>query len=277
MTMLPFERLRALARYDGDVDELVEEVADCLADFGSDPAQLVLVCRRLLAHHPANGALWWLCARVVGAADPGRAVADARAVRRRDRTAARLASVLPFPHDEPVAVVGWTPTVAAALAERPDLDVVSVRASHGARRAPIDRSVRFVEVHEALAVGCTHVLVEPRLAGAAAALVPTGTTEIHAALDAVLWLVTPVDRLLAGGLVAAARARLDAGARGGDDVGPGGGDPDGFGSVGSPVTDSDEWIDPAVAERIAGPGGLEEPARLAARIDCPAAPELSRS
>jgi len=56
--MLPFERLRALARYSGDDQELVVEAADCLADFADDPAQLVTVCRRLLAHHPTSGALW---------------------------------------------------------------------------------------------------------------------------------------------------------------------------------------------------------------------------
>ena len=31
--MLPFERLRYLARYSGDERALVEEAADCLADF----------------------------------------------------------------------------------------------------------------------------------------------------------------------------------------------------------------------------------------------------
>ena len=75
--MLPFERLRYLARYTGDDRALVDEAADCLADFDDDPAQLVLVCRRLLAHHPANGPLWWLCARVVGASDPAAAAVDA--------------------------------------------------------------------------------------------------------------------------------------------------------------------------------------------------------
>ena len=68
--MLPFERLRYLARYSGDDRALVEETADCLADFGDDIPQLVIACRRLLAHHPASGPLWWLCARVVRRGEP---------------------------------------------------------------------------------------------------------------------------------------------------------------------------------------------------------------
>ncbi|HKA94359.1 MAG TPA: hypothetical protein VKE97_11180, partial [Acidimicrobiia bacterium] len=67
--MQPFERLRYLARWsDEDDTALVSEAADCLAGFADDPAGLVVACRRLLSHHPAAGALWWLCARVLAAA-----------------------------------------------------------------------------------------------------------------------------------------------------------------------------------------------------------------
>ena len=61
----PFERLRYLARWSGeDRSALVSEAADCLADFADDirPGSSSS-CRRLLAHHPACGPLWWLCAR----------------------------------------------------------------------------------------------------------------------------------------------------------------------------------------------------------------------
>jgi len=259
--VLPFERLRALARYDGDDAMLVEEVADCLADFDADPTQLVLVCRRLLAHHPVNGALWWLCARVVGASVPARAVAEARRVRDRDRTVARLVSVLPFPHDEPVAVLGWPTAVAAALDERPDLDVVSVRPPRSS--APRPYGVRSIDVTEALALGCSHLLVEPLLTGATEARVPAGTAELRASLpDAVLWLVVPVDRLLPDRLVAAVRRVTDA-------------TDDPFAADDAPGAPG-EWLDVASVDRVAGPGGLESPERLARRVDCPAAPELTR-
>lgn len=258
--MLPFERLRALARYDGDDRMLVDEVADCLTDFDADPAQLVLVCRRLLAHHPVNGALWWLCARVVGSSVPARAVAEARRVRDRDRTVARLVSSLPFPHDEPIAVVGWPEATAAALSERPDLDVVAVRVP-GARPS----GVRTVDVTEAMALGCSHLLVEPMLAGAAEARVAAGVADLRWSLpDAVLWLVTPVDRLLPNALVAAVHAVVDAA----DDPFAPESD-DGAAAPG-------EWLEVASVDRVAGPGGVEAPDRLARRIDCPVAPELSR-
>lgn len=255
--MLPFERLRALARYDGDDRMLVDEVADCLSDFDADPTQLVLVCRRLLAHHPVNGALWWLCARVVGSSVPARAVAEARRVQARDRTVERLVSSLPFPHDDPIAVVGWSGTTAAALAERPDLDVVVVRApgSH-------PTGVRTVDVVEAMALGCTHLLVEPLLAGAAEARVPAGVDELRRSLpDAACWLVTPVDRLLPDALVAAVHDVVDA-------------TDDPFADPSEVVTG--EWLAVAGVDRVAGPGGVEAPDRLARRVDCPVAPELTR-
>ena len=95
--MLPFERLRALARYSGDDQELVLEAASCLADFAEDPAQLVTVCRRLLAHHPASGALWWTCAHVLAAGDPASGAREATDRLNRDGTASRLAEqVLQF-------------------------------------------------------------------------------------------------------------------------------------------------------------------------------------
>src|SRR5260221_5829266 len=93
--VLPFERLRALARYSSDDDTLVLEAADCLAEFGPDPTQLVTVCRRLVAHHPSCGPLWWLCARIVSTPDPEMAARAAARTLEADRSADRLAALLP--------------------------------------------------------------------------------------------------------------------------------------------------------------------------------------
>ncbi|MEX2256323.1 MAG: hypothetical protein WEC34_12855, partial [Acidimicrobiia bacterium] len=200
--MLPFERLRALARHSGDDIELVLETADCLADFGPDPAQLITVCRRLLAHHPACGPLWWLCARVVAAPDPVAAARDAGDRLERDRTAARLVSVLPFPHDDPIAVLGWSEVVGEALGERPDLDIVVVRTegSIGRMRARLltnDLRTRTVDETEAIAANPSHVLVEVHAASPTTALVPTGTGNLLWSLGrAELWLVAGVGRLI---------------------------------------------------------------------------------
>ena len=256
--MLPFERLRALARYSGDDTELVLEAADCLADFGDDP-QLLTVCRRLLAHRPASGPLWWLCAHVVGAAKPSQAAQHAARRLSDDRTATRLASALPFPHDEPVAVLGWPEVAGAALAERPDLDIVAVRNRVGDRtlRARLSRTelrVRVVDETEAMAVEPSHLLVEVLATSPTIALVPVGTTDLLWSLgSARLWFVAGTGRLLPERLFEVAQREVE---RADERVA--------------------EVLEISRAERVAGPNGLDPPERLATRVDCPVAPELLR-
>jgi hypothetical protein len=263
--VLPFERLRALARYGGDDLELVIEAADCLADFAPDPTQLVTVCRRLLAHHPTCGPLWWLCSRVVAAPDPGDEARHATRLLDSDRTALRLSSLLPFPHDEPVAALGWPEVTAAALAERPDLDVLAIRSRHGDRhlRARLTRAeqpVRVADETEAMALSPTHLLVEVLATSPSIALVPTGTGALLESLGpAHLWLVAATGRLLPERLFDAMQRQRDH-ADTFDAEDPGAAEP----------------LDVARAERVAGPTGLDPPARLATRVDCPVAPELLR-
>jgi hypothetical protein len=261
--VLPFERLRALARYGGDDRELVIEAADCLADFAHDPTQLVTVCRRLLAHHPTCGPLWWVCAHVVASPDPSDAARESVRRLESDRTATRLASLLPFPHDEPIAVLGWPETIGAALAERTDLDVLAVRAQGDrlarSRLARAEQPVRIVDETEAIAFGPTHVLVEVLAASPTTALVPPGTESLLWSLgDAALWLVTGTGRLLPERLFAALRSQVDDG----DSL-----------DADSPGV---ELLETARAVMVAGPGGLDPPERLATRIDCPVAAELLR-
>jgi hypothetical protein len=255
---LPFERLRALARYSGDDTELVLEAADCLGDFGSDP-QLLTVCRRLLAHHPASGPLWWLCAHVVAAANPTQAANDAARRLRADRSAARLASTLPFPHDEPIAVLGWPEVAGAALSERPDLDVVAIR-GHGGddglryRLPRIEVRPRVVDETTAMALAPSHLLVEVLATSPTTALVPTGTADLLWSLGAArLWLVAGTGRLLPERLFEVARHEVE--------------------RADDPVA---ETLEVGRAERVAGPAGLDPPERLATRVDCPVAPELLR-
>jgi hypothetical protein len=249
--VLPFERLRALARYAGDDTGLVVEAADCLADFAADPTQLVTVCRRLVAHHPSSGPLWWLCTQVLTATDPSAGARDAVRTLERDRTATRLASLLPFPHDDAIAVVGWPDVTGEALTERPDLDIVVVRTDYRRPRAA-DRRVRVVDQVEAIAASPSHLLVEVLAAGPATAIVPRGVAELRQSLEAAaLWLVIPVGRLLP--------ARL-------------------FEVLAPPATADGalEALEVAVAEQTAGPWGLDVPARLGSHVNCPVAPELLR-
>jgi len=249
--VLPFERLRALARYSGDDADLVLEAADCLADFSADPAQLVTVCRRLLAHHPSSGALWWTCAQVLAASDPAFGAREATRLLGRDRTATRLASLLPFPHDDPIAVLGWPDVTGDALVDRPDLDVVAVRPRHR-RLRPAERRVRVLDEVEVTAASPSHLLLEVLAAGSQTAVVPDGAADLRWALpEATLWLVVPTGRLLPDRLFDALDRQL--------------GDEDDVERL--PVRDAAE---------VAGPWGLDSPGRLGLHVDCPVAPELLR-
>lgn len=256
--MQPFERLRSLARRGGDDDAVFTEAADCLAGFGDDPAGLVMACRRLLHHHPASGPLWWLCARVLTAPDPTEMALDSWQLLDEDRTAERLASRLPFPHDEPIAVLGSSETIAAALAERTDLDAFLAVLDDGndhrfRRRAYGDHQLRVVE-HIPNGPGRpSHALVEARATGPATALIGAGATDRLDDLDArvSVWLVAGAGRVLPERLLKAMREASAAAAR-------------------------LEEVPLERFDRIAGPNGLDPPERVARRVDCPVAPELLR-
>lgn len=123
--MHPIERLRHVARADGaPVDEVFRAAAASLAGFSEEPASLVTACRRLIERHPENGPVWWLCSRVLTAADPGdeawRCLDDWVA----DRTPNELGHALP--DGATVAVVGSPDRLLPAFASRGDVTVVSV-------------------------------------------------------------------------------------------------------------------------------------------------------
>jgi hypothetical protein len=261
----PFERLRAIARHGGDDRLLVAEAADCLGEFDDDPAALVVTCRRLLHHHPERAPLWWLCARVLAAPEPSEAAWDAEAIVRDDHTADRLSGLLPFPADHPIAVLGWPEVSGAALALRPDLEVLVVRDDqHGragderwrARLARSDASARPVDLIDAVALEPSHVLVEVAGAGPEQVLVNDGTAEALATLarpGLLVWMVAGAGRVLPARL-------FDAMVR----------------TLGDPEDHGFELLDVQAADRIAGPTGLVRPDQLARRVDCPVAPELLR-
>ena len=259
--MQPFERLRAIARHGGDDRLLVSEAADCLGEFDDDPAALVVTCRRLLHHHPERAPLWWLCARVLAAPDPSEAAWDAEALMRDDRTPDRLAALLPFPADHPVAVLGWPELIGAACAIRPDLETLVVRGRGGddrwhARLARSDASARPVDLIEAAVLEPSHLLVEVAGSGLEQVLVADGTADALSTLarpGLVVWLVAGVGRVLPARL-------FEAMLRG----------------LGDPQDHGFELLDVQVADRIAGPTGLVRPEQLLRRVDCPVAPELLR-
>jgi hypothetical protein len=258
--MQPFERLRYLARWsEDDGPELLSEAADCLAAFGGDPAGLVVACRRLLAHHASSATLWWLCSQVLAAPDAVDASWSAWQAFTDDPTPSRLVSALPFPHDDPVAVLGWPDTIATGLAERPDLDVVAVRArgqgdqlSRRLRRA--EQPVRVVAEPELLTLEPSHLLIETSAAGGGRALVPFGAVDLAAAArthGTKVWLVAGMGRVLPERLFQSLLRSV------GED-------------------DDTEMLAAEQVDLTVGPTGLEPVAAFTRRMDCAVAPELLR-
>ena len=257
--MQPFERLRHLARWSGDGVELVSEAADCLAGFADDPAGLVVACRRLLAHHPTAGPLWWLCARVLTAPDSAAAAWEAWQRVHDDTTYERVAELLPFPHDGVIGVLGGPELAGAVAATRPDLDIVAVRRRSGdehlrARLARADASARTIDEIELAALEPSHLLVEAPAADPMRAAVPFGTRDLMGLVsDASAWLVAGVGHVLPARLFAPLAQHVE-------------GDQD----AALELVDVHDFL------RIAGPTGLDRPDTLDRRVDCPVAPELLR-
>ncbi|HTH04549.1 MAG TPA: hypothetical protein VL916_01715 [Ilumatobacteraceae bacterium] len=125
--MHPIERLRHIARSSGgDQRVLVQETALALRALGHDPAELVVSCRRIVERHPTSGPLWWLCAHLLTASDPGRAGRELAARIDADPTPEVLIEGLP--EGAAVCVVGWPDLAGEAALRRGDLSVFAVDA-----------------------------------------------------------------------------------------------------------------------------------------------------
>lgn len=220
-----------------------------------DPVALVTGCRRLVDRHPTVGAMWWLAARVLVAADP---LAEARAAAEEldaDPTARHLAVELP--EDATVVVVGWAEQSAAALRRRGDLDVLLVDAGYDAW----DGEVTYVSpagVGAAVAESDL-VLLEASTLGPTGFIAPAGSRAAaavarHAGID--VWVVAGAGRVLPGRLWEVIVARLDESA--------------------DPWDLPEEVVPLDLATHVAGPAGVGPAAEAPKRADCPVAPELLR-
>ena len=152
--MHPIERLRHVARADGaPAEDVVHAAAASLAGFAADPISLVTASRRLIERHPANGALWSLCARVVTAPDPADEAWRCLDQFVADPTVGELGHSLP--EGASVVVVGGPHRLVPAFASRGDVRVTAVDLegdAYGFERA-LDR-------HEV--AGCELVGLVPR-------------------------------------------------------------------------------------------------------------------
>src|SRR4051794_8349604 len=192
----PAERLRAVTRRSVDDDHLASEAAGALAAFASEPASLVVACRRVLDHHRALAPLWWVCARILAAPDAAQAAHTAERELDGDRTGDRLGATLPLLDEgEVVAAIGWPAAVDDALIERFDLDVVAIRVdganpTAALRRRRSDHAVRVVDAWDPTLTNVARLIVPALAIGPDRALVPAGTVDALATVTATeTWLV----------------------------------------------------------------------------------------
>src|SRR5438874_4139349 len=126
--MHPIERLRYVARAGGvDQGELVREAAAALSGLSDDPGGLIMSCRRLVARHPTAGALWFLCARLLTAADIRAEAWNATEALEHDPTPNHLVRLLP--EEARLTVVGYPELAALGLPKRGDVEVLAIDAS----------------------------------------------------------------------------------------------------------------------------------------------------
>ncbi|MGH9286680.1 MAG: hypothetical protein ACRD0V_00010 [Acidimicrobiales bacterium] len=196
--MHPIERLRAVARA-RDVEQtlLASEAASVLGSLAFEPMSLLTSCRRLIDRHPAAGALWWTCARLLAAAD---ARAEARTIALElDDDPARIDLSLELPEGATVAVIpdaaGGSDLAHDLAGMREDLEVV------GADRADAwsGRTVQGVLLVETGAAGPERFLGAPGMGQAMAEAREAG---------AAVWLLVAVGRRLPGPLFDALVGRL---------------------------------------------------------------------
>jgi len=195
----PIERLRAVARA-RDVEQtlLASEAAAVLGSLAFEPMSLLTSCRRLIDRHPAAGALWWTCARLL-AADDARGEARTIALEL-DDDPARIDLSLELPEGAAVAVIpdaaGGSDLAYDLAGMREDLELVDAD-DFDARGQAVER-ILLVEAGAAGpdrflgASGTGRAVAEAREAGAA------------------VWLLVAVGRRLPGPLFDAAVSRTGA-------------------------------------------------------------------
>ncbi len=262
--MHPIERLRYVARASG-VEQalLVRETAEALATFRGDPQGLVTACRRVVGRRPAAGAIWWLCSRVLTAADPmveaWRAADEAEA----DPTVRELAHALP--DEATVCVLGWPQLVGDALVRRGDVEVLAVDVL-GEAAGLVPRLVAAdgdaVEVPVAglgaAVADCDLVLLEASAVGPAGFVGVIGSRAAAAtarSAGVAVWLVAGVGRVLPPRIWEAVVPRLER-----DD----------------PWEAPDEVVPLELVDLLVGARGPEHVGDALSRSECPVAPELLR-
>ena len=255
-----------MARSSGaDPITLVQEAAGGMASFGRDPAGLVTACRRTIDRQPGVGPLWWLCARMLNAADPRSEGRQALHDITEDSTADETADALPSAAT--VVVLGWPSIVGDVLIRRGDcraLVVDTLDEGTGLVRRLLRSDVEAAEVRPSGLAGAVAssslVLLEATAIGPDTALCVAGSYAAAAVARAAgipVWLVGGVGRNLPGRMWESLRNRIEAPAE--------------------PWELDDEFVPLSLVDQMCGIAGPEPVIEGVKRVDCPVAPELLRT
>lgn len=197
------------------------------------------------------------------AADPLREARDAVDEIEADRTADHLS--LAVDDNATVAVLGWPCVVGSALVRRGDVEVLVIDAmGQGSSFARVleDHDLRVGDVAAsglgAAVASADLVVLEAAVASGDEFIAAAGSRAAAAVARAnstPVWLVVGVGRVLPDRVWQALIGRLD---------------------LAEPWELDEELVPLDLVDRVVGPAGLEDPATLRSRIDCPIAPELFR-
>lgn len=264
--MHPIERLRYLARSSGtDQRMLVSETASALRALRTDPAGLVVSCRRIVERHPTSGPLWWLCAHLLTAADPADAALELARCIESDPTPDRLADALP--DGATVLMLGWPDLAGEAAISRGDVTVLTVDVDDmgGSFVRRLERSGVDADIVDAAGLGTAVlavdlVLVEALAAGPADLLAVRGSraaASVAYCSDVPVWAVVGRGRCLPeAGFNSLVQA---------------------VGDVRVPWAAEADVVPVALATHLVTEHGVRERSDTPLVAECPLAPELLRS
>jgi hypothetical protein len=261
----PIERLRYVARSSGaDQRVAVRETAIALRGLRLEPVGLVTACRRIVERHPSSGALWWLCAKALTAADPFAEVLALAEEVDDDPTPDHLYDALPA--DATVCVVGWPDLAGDALVRRGDLAVLAVDVQgegsgfvRRLQRSDVEAEAVPPSGLGAAAASADLVLVEASCTGPDGLLAVTGSRAVAAVAycaEIPVWAVVGIGRRLPTPLWRSVLERLDREA--------------------DPWDLDDEVVPAGLISHVVGPHGICGGAADLARAECPVAQELTK-
>lgn len=241
------------------------ESARALATFHDDPVALVTACRRVVSRQISSGGLWWVCSRLLTAAEPLHEVHRIVEAVENDTTARSL--TLALDPDATVAVLGWPSSVADALVRRGSGETLVIDAANEGTSL-----VRYLDGHGVDAV-------DVPLGGLGAAVAAADVVVLEACAATTNSIMS-----VAGSLAAAAVAQVEA-VPVWATVGVGRALPTrvwealiGRWDVGDEPWEADEEVVAAsLITSVVGPDGLLPAGSLGSLIDCPIAPELFKA